>query len=155
MWGADASRWASAFRQRAIKLGYSDMDEDWLSGWFANVIEMGRVAHPDTKRERAAPAEAANIIPPVRKSRAKKAETEVQPDVTDIEPEVVSEYEGMSVEQRSDVLKSLMTEVMDKKGMETVYALLKEAKVPNRTEASKLPDDKLAAFVAALRKAVA
>jgi len=53
LWGADASRWASAFRQRAIKLGYSDMDEDWLFGWFANAIELGRAAHPDTKRERA------------------------------------------------------------------------------------------------------
>lgn len=36
--GADASKWASAFRQTAVKLGYSDMDEGWLIGWFANAI---------------------------------------------------------------------------------------------------------------------
>jgi|GEM_PF-2351938 len=106
------------------------------------------------------------IIPPVRKSRARKVETEVQPDVTDIGPVAATELDGTSaetvdflmpigVEQRAIVLKSLMTGVMDKRGMETVYALLAEAKVANRTEALKLPDDKLAAFAAALRKAVA
>ena len=56
-WGADAARWASEFRQTAINLGYSDMDADWLFGWFANAIEMGRVVHPDTKREGAPQAE--------------------------------------------------------------------------------------------------
>jgi hypothetical protein len=35
----DASKWATAFRQTAIRLGYSDMDEGWLIGWFANAIE--------------------------------------------------------------------------------------------------------------------
>jgi len=35
----DAAKWAAAFRQTAIKLGYSDMDEGWLIGWFANAIE--------------------------------------------------------------------------------------------------------------------
>lgn len=35
----DASKWAAAFRQIALKLGYSDMDEGWLIGWFANAIE--------------------------------------------------------------------------------------------------------------------
>lgn len=35
----DASQWAKAFRQTALKLGYSDMDEGWLIGWFANAIE--------------------------------------------------------------------------------------------------------------------
>jgi hypothetical protein len=34
--GVDAAKWAAAFRQYAIKLGYSDMDEGWLTGWFAN-----------------------------------------------------------------------------------------------------------------------
>lgn len=34
--GTDAAKWAAAFRQIAVKLGYSDMDEDWLIGWFAN-----------------------------------------------------------------------------------------------------------------------
>lgn len=37
--GDDASKWAAEFRQTAIRLGYSDMDEDWLMGWFANAIE--------------------------------------------------------------------------------------------------------------------
>jgi hypothetical protein len=37
--GDDASKWATAFRQMAIRLGYSDMDEGWLIGWFANAIE--------------------------------------------------------------------------------------------------------------------
>jgi hypothetical protein len=35
----DAAKWAAAFRATAIKLGYSDMDEGWLIGWFANAIE--------------------------------------------------------------------------------------------------------------------
>ena len=35
----DAAKWAAAFRQNALKLGYSDMDEGWLIGWFANAIE--------------------------------------------------------------------------------------------------------------------
>lgn len=37
--GDDASKWAAAFRQVALRLGYSDMDEGWLIGWFANAIE--------------------------------------------------------------------------------------------------------------------
>lgn len=56
-WGADGAKWAAAFHETAIRLGYSDMDEGWLIGWFANAIERGRVAHPDTKRERATLAE--------------------------------------------------------------------------------------------------
>ena len=32
-------------------------DEEMMFGWFANAIERGRVAHPDTKRERATLAE--------------------------------------------------------------------------------------------------
>lgn len=35
----DAAKWAAAFRRQALKLGYSDMDEGWLIGWFANAIE--------------------------------------------------------------------------------------------------------------------
>lgn len=45
--GDDASKWAIAFRQTALKLGYSDMDEGWLVGWFANAIE-----HSDDVRRR-------------------------------------------------------------------------------------------------------
>lgn len=37
--GDDAQKWAEAFHQMAIKLGYSDMDKGWLIGWFANAIE--------------------------------------------------------------------------------------------------------------------
>jgi hypothetical protein len=42
--GTDGAKWATEFRKIAIKLGYSDMDEDWLIGWFANAIEAGRGA---------------------------------------------------------------------------------------------------------------
>lgn len=38
----DAAKWAAEFRTTARKLGYSDMDEGWLIGWFANAIEAGR-----------------------------------------------------------------------------------------------------------------
>ena len=45
--GADAAKWAEQFRLTAIKLGYSDMDEGWLIGWFANAIERAeQVRHP-------------------------------------------------------------------------------------------------------------
>lgn len=37
--GDDAQRWAREFRATAVRLGYSDMDEGWLIGWFANAIE--------------------------------------------------------------------------------------------------------------------
>lgn len=36
--GMDARLWAIAFNQHAVKLGYSEMDEGWLIGWFANAI---------------------------------------------------------------------------------------------------------------------
>lgn len=39
--GTDGVKWAAEFRQIAIGLGYSDMDEAWLVGWFANAIEAG------------------------------------------------------------------------------------------------------------------
>jgi hypothetical protein len=35
----DPAAWAAEFRKTAIKLGYSDMNEEWLIGWFANAIE--------------------------------------------------------------------------------------------------------------------
>jgi hypothetical protein len=37
--GDDGAKWAAEFRKTARRLGYSDMDEGWLIGWFANVIE--------------------------------------------------------------------------------------------------------------------
>lgn len=40
--GTDGARWAAEFKRTATELGYSDMDEGWLIGWFANAIEAGR-----------------------------------------------------------------------------------------------------------------
>lgn len=37
----DALKWAQAFRSTARSLGYCDMDEGWLVGWFANAIMRG------------------------------------------------------------------------------------------------------------------
>ena len=37
--GNDATKWAAEFRKTAIRLGYSDMDEGWLTGWFANAMQ--------------------------------------------------------------------------------------------------------------------
>jgi hypothetical protein len=37
--GTDAMKWAVEFNKTAHKLGYSEMDEGWLVGWFANAIE--------------------------------------------------------------------------------------------------------------------
>lgn len=37
--GADAAKWADEFNKTAQRLGYSQMDEVWLIGWFANAIE--------------------------------------------------------------------------------------------------------------------
>jgi len=37
----DACDWAVAFRKTAIKLGYSDMDQEWLQTWFANALMRG------------------------------------------------------------------------------------------------------------------
>ena len=37
----DAADWAKSFRETAVKLGYSDMDEGWLIGWFANALMRG------------------------------------------------------------------------------------------------------------------
>lgn len=36
--GVDAAAWAAEFRKTALVLGYSDMDEGWLVGWFANAM---------------------------------------------------------------------------------------------------------------------
>lgn len=37
-----AAVWAAEFRKTALELGYSDMDEGWLIGWFANAIETAK-----------------------------------------------------------------------------------------------------------------
>lgn len=39
--GMDGAKWAAEFRKTAIRLGYSDMDEGWLIGWFCNAIMAG------------------------------------------------------------------------------------------------------------------
>lgn len=39
--GMDGAKWAAEFRATAIRLGYSDMDEGWLIGWFCNAIMAG------------------------------------------------------------------------------------------------------------------
>ena len=36
--GVDGKKWTKNFHECAVKLGYSNMDEDWLIGWFANAI---------------------------------------------------------------------------------------------------------------------
>ena len=52
--GCDAAKWATEFRATALRLGYSDMDEGWLIGWFANAIEQAAHSHPDVVRLREA-----------------------------------------------------------------------------------------------------
>ena len=37
--GSDGLLWAQEFNKIAVRLGYSEMDEGWLIGWFANAIE--------------------------------------------------------------------------------------------------------------------
>lgn len=37
--GTNGVLWAQEFNKTAVKLGYSEMDEEWLAGWFANAIE--------------------------------------------------------------------------------------------------------------------
>ena len=39
----DATVWADEFVKQAWKLGHV-IDEDWMRGWFANAIEIGRLA---------------------------------------------------------------------------------------------------------------
>jgi len=37
--GTSGVLWAKEFNKTAVKLGYPEMDEEWLAGWFANAIE--------------------------------------------------------------------------------------------------------------------
>lgn len=55
---ADARVWAEEFRKTAIDLGYSDMDEGWLIGWFANAMMVMHDLH-GRPNERIYQAEAA------------------------------------------------------------------------------------------------
>jgi ribosomal protein S2 len=51
--GDDAFKWAAAFRKTAIDLGYSDMDERWLAGWFTNMIESSHETRKSRRMKRA------------------------------------------------------------------------------------------------------
>jgi hypothetical protein len=48
--GTDGAKWAVEFRRVALELGYADMEEAWLIGWFANAIEAGRSAGLRTEK---------------------------------------------------------------------------------------------------------
>ena len=50
----DARDWAEAFNKTAVKLGYSEMDEGWLIGWFANALMRGFDEHVALAREESA-----------------------------------------------------------------------------------------------------
>ncbi|MBB4799705.1 hypothetical protein HNP32_003465 [Brevundimonas bullata] len=39
--GMDGALWAEEFRSTAIRIGYPDMDEGWLIGWFCNAVMAG------------------------------------------------------------------------------------------------------------------
>lgn len=51
-WGDDAQKWAKGFNEAAVKLGYSEMDEGWLIGWFANAIERSYALRRDRVEEK-------------------------------------------------------------------------------------------------------
>ncbi len=64
--GMDGALWADGFRKMALKLGYSDMDEGWLIGWFCNAVMAGydhaqRRFDPALATREEAPAEAGEI----------------------------------------------------------------------------------------------
>lgn len=42
--GTNGAKWGAEFNAVAQRLGYIEMDEGWLIGWFANAIEQGRTA---------------------------------------------------------------------------------------------------------------
>lgn len=44
----DATKWAAAFCQAAKKLGYGQIDEDWMVVWFANAIEHSHALRTNT-----------------------------------------------------------------------------------------------------------
>lgn len=49
--GIDAVKWAAEFNRIAVTLGYSEMDEGWLIGWFANAIMRGYDAGRSVERK--------------------------------------------------------------------------------------------------------
>lgn len=46
----DAAKWAAAFCQHAKKIGHNDIDEGWMTGWFANAIESSHSLRTSRKR---------------------------------------------------------------------------------------------------------
>ncbi len=97
------------------------------------------------------------IVPPTRKPRAKKAETVVQPDVTDIDqngdpvaPVLPAEFVGKSAAERYELLLPPMKAVVERAGQDAVYTVLKAAGVTNRKQAAELSDEKLAEFLVKL-----
>lgn len=54
-YGDDAQKWAKGFNETAVKLGYSEMDEGWLIGWFANAIERSHTLRMNRLREKIEP----------------------------------------------------------------------------------------------------
>ena len=64
--GMDGALWADGFRKMALKLGYSDMDEGWLIGWFCNAVMAGydhaqRRFDPALATREEAPAKAGEV----------------------------------------------------------------------------------------------
>ena len=107
------------------------------------------------------------IVPPKRtraRREAQPIEKAPEAEITDIDangdpaaepPANPAEFEGMTPEQRGEVMLPLMKKIVEEQGQEAMYTLLGAAKVANRTEASKMPLAGFAEFMAALRKAVA
>ena len=55
----DGQKWAAAFCQTAKKLGYGELEEDWVFGWFANAIECSHDLRATSLRTKLAKAERA------------------------------------------------------------------------------------------------
>lgn len=99
------------------------------------------------------------IVPPKRTRTTKKADTVIQPDVTDIDEQgdpvpapPADEFAGKSADEIAELLKPLMMDAVKAKGQDAVFAILAEFKVKNRSEAAKLSN--AGEFAARLRKEV-
>jgi hypothetical protein len=64
--GADGAQWAEEFNKTAVTLGYPEMDEGWLIGWFANAIENTCVTRkcriPDWRSMETAPKDGTRVL---------------------------------------------------------------------------------------------
>jgi hypothetical protein len=63
--GTDGREWAVEFRKTALRLGYSDMDEGWLIGWFCNAIMASADAEARKRDAASAEPRAASELPPL------------------------------------------------------------------------------------------